>query len=74
MSITLSIGLKVGNLRRSEEEEEEREREIEREGGIDEVLMRERRIFLILFILPVRVIGRECVSEKLRLRVNGRFH
>ena len=31
MSITLSIGLKVGNLRRSEEEEEEEERERERD-------------------------------------------
>ena len=49
MSITLSIGLKVGNLRRSEEEEEEREREIKREGGIDEVLMREREGFFLFF-------------------------
>ena len=65
------MGLKVGNLRRSEEEEE-REREREREIGVDEVLMRERGIFLL--VLPVHVLRRECVSETLRLRVNRSFN
>ena len=45
MSLTLSISLKVGNLRRLKEVEEERERE----RGIDEVLMREREGFFLFF-------------------------
>ena len=38
MSLTLSISLKVGNLRRLKEVEEEREREREREREIGELM------------------------------------